>query len=239
MKKLFSHPLFYACFTLLGVMAMALQFWFCSIPTDEAGLLPVWHVSTTLTITVVLLGAVLALMSTPHIRIPQHPALVRAVGAALAAVLTVISAVVLLGRKDVLTGVLALLAGLGSVYVALCRLKKWQVHYSVYALFALCFMFYLISCYRGWSAEPETVRYLFPLLALVCAMLVFYQKAAFSARIGNFSSYHFWRCTTLVLSLAAIPTSKTPLLYLTAALWMALDSAQPQKKSASQPKEEA
>lgn len=231
MKKLFSYPKFYTVFTLLGLLGMAVQFWFTALKPDEAGLLPEFHASMAITVVLVIVTAVLAVLTTPFIQMPSHPAMVRAVGASMTAAFMLISAIVLFLRGDVLSGVLALLAALGSVYVAVCRIKKRKVHYTVYALFALCFMFYLISCYRVWSAEPETARYVFQLLALVCAMLVFYQKAALHARTGKFATYHFWRCMTLMLCLTAIPGAANPTLYLAAAVWMILDSSpRPQRK---------
>lgn len=225
MKKLFSHPKFYHVFLLLGLLGMAAQFWFAAVKPDAAGLLPQWHAATVITVVLVVITAVLAILTTPFIRMPSYSASVRAVGAGVAAAFLLISAIVLFVRLDILSGSLALLASLGSVYVSFCRTKKQKVHYAVYALFALCYMFYLISRYRVWSAEPETVRYVFQLLALVCALLVFYQKAALHARTGKFASYHFWRCMTLMLSLTAIPSAANPTLYLAAAVWMLLDSS--------------
>lgn len=237
MKKLFSHPLFYYTFVLLGILGCALQVWFCSIEPDAEGLLPQGHISTTLTLVVTVLTAVLAVLSTPYVQTPHHPVAVRAAGAFAAAGFMGIAAFVLLARGNLLSGILSALAAVGSVYVGMCRVRRQRVHYCAYALFALCFMFYLISCYRVWSAEPETVRYLFKLLALVCAMLVFYQKAALHARTGRFATYHFWRCMTLMLCLTAIPSATSPTLYLAAAVWMILDSS-PRPRRKETPKTE-
>lgn len=229
MKKLFSHPLFFITFILLAIVGCALQVWFFSIPADSAGLLPGSHISVTATIAVLVATAVLAVLTTPHMQLPNLSATVRAVSAFTAAAFLAVSAVLIFLRGDLFCGALAAVAALGSVYVALCRLRRGPVHYTAYALFAVCFMFYLISRYRVWSAEPETVRYLFQLLALVCAMLVFYQKAALHARTGHFASYHFWRCMTFVLCITAIPGSSDPFLYLAAAIWMMLASS-PRKR---------
>lgn len=233
MKKLFSHPKFYHVFLLLGLLGMAAQFWFASAKPDAAGLLPQTHPATVITIVLVAITALLAVLTTPFVQMPHHPVILRAVGAGAAAVLMVISTVVLFVRGELVSGILAALAALGSVYVAWCRSKKQKVHFGVYALFALCFMVYLISCYRIWSAEPEIARYVFRLLALVCAMLVFYQKAALHARVGKFATYHFWRCMTLMLCLTAVPSAVNPALYLAAAVWMILDSSpRPHRKEA-------
>lgn len=229
MKKLFSEPLFFIAFILLAIAGCALQVWYFSIPADAAGLLPAGHISTYATVGVLVVTAVLAILATPHMQVYNMSATVRCVGAFAAAGFMAVSAVLIFLRGDLFCGALAAIAALGSVYVGLCRLRRGKVHYTAYALFAVCFMFYLITRYRVWSAEPETARYLFQLLALVCAMLVFYQKAALHARTGKSLSYHFWRCMTFVLCMTAIPGSTDPCLYLGAAIWMLLASS-PRKR---------
>ena len=169
MKKLFSEPLFFIAFILLAIAGCALQVWYFSIPADAAGLLPAGHISTYATVGVLVVTAVLALLATPHMQVYNMSATVRCVGAFAAAGFMAVSAVLIFLRGDLFCGALAAIAALGSVYVGLCRLRRGKVHYTAYALFAVCFMFYLITRYRVWSAEPETARYLFQLLALVCA----------------------------------------------------------------------
>ena len=56
MKKLFSHPLFYCIFAVLGLAGMALQFWFFSIAPDSRGLMPAGHISGILTLGGTILG---------------------------------------------------------------------------------------------------------------------------------------------------------------------------------------
>lgn len=223
MKKLFSHPLFYCVFALLGLAGMLLQFWFFGLTPDSRGLMPRWHISGILTTLVLALTLVLVFLSRRHIRFPKHPVMVRAVGAVLAALFTGISAWVMLDHQHYLTAILAALAALGSLYVVWARFRSQRVFYGVYAVFALCYMFYLISRYRDWSAEPETLHYAYQLLALVCMMLVFYQKAALQAHTGRFSSYHLWHSLATVLSLTAVPSASNPMLYLAGAIWLILD----------------
>lgn len=223
MKKLFSHPLFHYAFAVLGLLGMALQFWFFSAAPDDRGLRPVWHPATILTFLIIAVTVVLIFLSRRHATFPKHPVLVRVMGAVLAAVFTGISAWNMLLQHNHLAGILAVLAAAGSVYVVWARLSKQRVFYGVYAIFALCYMFYLISRYRDWSAEPETLLYIFQLLALVCMMLVFYQKAALHAHTGRFASYHLWHNLATVLSLIAVPSAASPMLYLAGAIWLILD----------------
>ena len=232
MKKIFSHPLFYCVFAVLGLAGMGLQFWFFGNAPDAAGLLAVRHPATILTLLLGLLAVVLTVLSEPHIQAPRYPVMVRAIGAAAAAVFTAAAAWVMLRHQNHLAGILAALAAVGSVYILVMRLRKGKIHYWVYGLFALCFMFYLISRYQIWSAEPETAKYVYELLALVCMMLVFYQKAALIAHVGKFKTYHFFRCMALFLTFTAVPGSTAPTLYLTAAVLLLLDpSHRPAKKT--------
>jgi hypothetical protein len=240
MKKIFSHPLFYCVFALLGLIGCGLQLWYNSAIPDEKGLMPAWHPATVLTVVLVLLTVVLAVLSSPHIVTPKHPAPVRALGAAMAAVFTALAAWKLLGQQVYLTGALAALASVSSAYVVWARLRKKPVGFWIYALFALLFMFYLISRYQLWSAEPETARYAFKLLALVFMMLVFYQKAAIRLHTGTFLIYHLWSSLALVLSITSLPSAETPMLYLSAGIWLLLDpSPRPVSRTRQEESEQA
>ena len=231
MKKFFSHPLFYCIFALLGLVGMGLQSWYLKTAPDSTGLLVPGHPGLWLTFALLGLVLVLTVASMKHIRAPKLSTAMRSVGAGLTAVFTAIAAGVLFSRQNYLLFGLCALSAISSLYILWAQTTGRTPHYTAYGLFAVCFMFYLISRYRVWSAEPETVRYLFQLLALVCAMLVFYQKAALRARTGKFATYHFWHSMTLMLCLTAVPTAGNPSLYLAAAIWMTLDSSPRRKET--------
>ena len=223
MKKLFSHPLFYGIFATLGLAGMGLQFWFFQSAEDSKGLFTGYHPASFATFALLALTVVLTVLSAPHIRTPQLSPIIRSVGAALSSVFTAIAAGVLLYRGNILLFGLCALSTISAVYILWAQTTGRKPHYSAYSVFAVCFMFYLISRYQAYSAEPETARYVFKILALVCMMLVFYQQAAIRAGTGRFRSYHFWRSMTLFLSLTAVPASGNPMLYLAAAIWLMAD----------------
>lgn len=240
MKKLFSHPNFHFAFPLLGLLGCGLQLWFSTAQPDSRGLLPQFHPATVLTVVLVALSALLAILSASHVQPPRYSAAVRAVGAAMGGAITAISAVLLLMQKNTVSGVMAILSVLASVYAVWARLSKKKLPFWVYALFAIYHMLYLISRYQAWSAEPEIVRFAFQLLALVCSMLLFYQKAALHARSGKFGLYHFWHSMALMLCLTAIPCAQNPTVYLSAAIWLLLDpSPRPRPKEAPVPEQTA
>lgn len=229
MKKFCSHPLFYCLFAALGLVGMGLQWWLLG-SANEKGMLQPWHTATVVTALLTALAAVLALVSTPHIHVPVVPSVLQILGISAAAVFLAVESVILLLDGVWLAGALAVAASAGSMYVLYCRLGKKEEHYWVYGLFALCFVFYLISRYRTWSCEPETPRFAFQLLALICMMLAFYQMAAVHARTGRFLSYHFWRSMALMLSFTAIPFASNPWLFVAAALWLLLTPVSPPKR---------
>ena len=223
MKKLFSHPLFYYIFPVLGLGGMGLQFWFFQSAEDSKGLLTGWHPANTLTYVLLVAVSVLAFLSAPYIRTPDLRTPIRSIGAALGSVFCAIAAGVLFYNQNYLVFVLCILSTLSSVYILWSQTSHRKPHYIAYGFFAVCFMFYLISRYRVYSAEPETARYVFKILALICMMLVFYQQAAIRAGTGRFRSYHFFRCVALFLAFTAIPSAGNPMLYLFAAIWLLAD----------------
>lgn len=223
MKKLFSSPLFCYSFALLGLLGMGLQFYFFGNAVDARGLLNSWHGANIASYGALILAAVLAFLSSPYIRTPALTPSVRSLGAGLGSVFCAIAAGMLLGEENYLLFGLCILSTSASVYILWAQTTGRKPHFLAYGAIAVCFMFYLISRYQLYSAEPETSRYVFKILALICTMLVFYQQAAIRAGTGRFRSYHFFRSMTLFLNFAAIPGAGNPLLYLAAALWLMAD----------------
>lgn len=229
MKKIFAHPLFYYIFAVLGLGGMTLQFWYLRTGEDSKGLLDPWHPAIVITYLLLGLALVLTFLSYRHVHRPKVPARVRALGAGLAALLTAVSSGIFAYRQSYLLFILCVLATVSALYILQAHTKGNKPHYMAYSVFALCFMFYLISRYQACSAEPEIARYVFQILALVCMMMVFYQQAAIRAGTGRFRSYYFWRGMTLFLSLTAVPSAANPALYLAVALWLLVDPAPPAK----------
>lgn len=235
MKKIFSHPLFYCVFALLGAAGMGLQFWFLNTAPDEKGLLVAGHPGYWLTFVLLAVVLVLTFASMGHICAPQLSPAIRSVGAAMTAGFTAIAAGVLLYRQNYLLFILCALSAVSALYILWAQTTRRKPHYGAYSVFAVCFMFYLISRYQASSAEPETGRYVFQILALVCLMLVFYQQAAIRAGTGRFGSYHVWRSLALFLSITAMPGSHNPMLYLAGAVWLLVDPlSRPKKKMGSE-----
>lgn len=234
MKKIFSHPLFYYVFALLGLGGMGLQFWYFGSGEDAKGLLMPWHPGKIGTYILLALALVLTFASYRHVHRPKVPGRVRAIGAALAAVFTAIASGRFASQQRYLLFALCVSAAISALYILWAHTKNRRPHFIAYSIFAICFMFYLLSRYQAYSAEPEISRYVFKILALVSMMMVFYQQAAIRAGTGRFRSYFFWRGMMLFLSLTAIPSAEAPALYLSAAVWLMVDPAPRSAKGSEQ-----
>lgn len=92
---------------------------------------------------------------------------------------------------DVAAAVLGLTAGATLLYLARCRYRGIRGSFLLWGLVTGFLMLRLLLCYRDWSAQPELLRYCFPLFASVCVTLAFYYRTAFSLGVSNRRLYLF------------------------------------------------
>lgn len=93
---------------------------------------------------------------------------------------------------------------------------------------ALFLLFHAVSNYQTWSSEPQIVNYVCQLLGLVFLMLFAFYHSAFDAGLEWRQRLTFSAYAAACLSLAAIPGSSYPWLYLGCGLWALLDRPVPQ-----------
>lgn len=128
---------------------------------------------------------------------------------------------------------LGLAAGAALVYGAWCRFRGLRCSFLLWSFTALFLMLRLMLCYRSWSAQPELLRYCFPLFASVCVTLGFYYRTAFSVGLGNRRMYLLFTQLGAFFCLTALG-SGFDLFYLGMLLWCLLDtpSLRPMKTGA-------
>lgn len=222
MKNFLNSPRLHYLFAGVGIVCMVLQAVFFAA-VDDRGLLFRGHPAAIVSWVLVAAAAVVSFLARKVRRLPKCPAAVRGAGIGAGALGIAVTAVTLMARGDWMTAVPAALGALALGYVAWCRVRGVRYHFLAYGGCVIFLMFYLISRYRGWSAEPESARYILRLLALVCLMLSVYQKAALGAGMGKREDHGFFTSMAMLLSFAAVPGSDHPLLFLGVGIWLLLD----------------
>ena len=126
------------------------------------------------------------------------------------------------GALGLLLGILGLAAEGSLVYLAWCRYRGLRGSYLLWAAAVLFLMLRLMFCYRTWSAEPELLRYCFPLFASICITLAFYYRTAFGVGLGNRRMYLFFSQIGAFFCLTTLGAG-FDLFYLGMLLWCLLD----------------
>lgn len=111
------------------------------------------------------------------------------------------------------------LCALGLLVSAVCRWRGKPVFFGCYCAVCLFFAVYLVSCYRGWSSNPQLQDYLFAMLACVSVTLFGYQNAALAVNLGNPGVWKASGLLAVCFGMAAVYRSEAPLLYVAGAVW--------------------
>lgn len=126
---------------------------------------------------------------------------------------------------DTLGDVVAVLGCLSVgalVYLAWCRFRGLRSSFLLWAVVTVFLMLRLMVYYRNWSAQPELLRYCFPLFASVCLTLAFYYRTAFTVGMGNRQKYLLFTQLGAFFCLVVLG-SELDLFYLGMLGWCLLD----------------
>lgn len=221
MKKTILIPgLALAC-ALAGTVAWMLRSWLLTAGVDEKGLLTAGHpgaiLSGILTAAVAVLVAAALWYRRGGLRSSGSP-----LSAALRALALGLGGVLL--WKQGLLGKLAAISGTGAALLTLIAIPagRKEKKLALPADFAvlLFFMLCLLSRYQSWSAEPESQRYVFSLLALVCMMLAVYQRSAMELEMAGGSFYWGTGCLGIYFAFAAAADPGFTAFFLLLGVWM-------------------
>lgn len=138
---------------------------------------------------------------------------------------------------DTFSGCLGLAAGASLLWLAWCRFRNQRASFLLWTLVCVFMMLRLMFSYRIWSAQPELLRYCFPLLASVCLTLAFYYRTAFAINLGSRRMYLFFSQMGGFFSLLALANG-FDVFYLGMLLWTLTDLCS-QRPFKTAPKEEA
>lgn len=214
--------------TVLGLLCLFSRQWFLTCAVDQKGLL-LPHagnaVSWILTAAAIAVCLLLVLTKKPSISFENSPlnhgstlVYALALGAVSGQLYTQHSTL------DLLAGVLAMITALCAVLQMVCRLAQKPI--PVFSRFPLIlfYLFYLLSAYQHWSTQPQTLLYVFPLLALVCLTISAYHRAALELHMGNQSIYLISTNLAVFFCLAAVPGNSSWIFYLPMAPAVLLDT---------------
>lgn len=126
------------------------------------------------------------------------------------------------GALELAVGLLGLVSAAALVYLAWCRFRGIRASFLLWCAATLFLMLRLMFSYRGWSAQPELLRYCFPLLASVCVTLAFYYRTAFGVGMGSRPMYLLFTQMGAFFCLVTLGGGFDPF-YLGMLLWCLLD----------------
>jgi hypothetical protein len=105
----------------------------------------------------------------------------------------------------VANAVTALLGAASMFYLAFCRFTGSRPHFLALCVVLVFLMLQILCRYRVWSAEPELLRYLFPMAGLMLLSLAMFQRLAFVVGMGNRWLYVLFSMLGSFFALAALP----------------------------------
>lgn len=214
-----------------GFVGCFLRLWLMGTETDR-GFVDKFHISAFLLLA--LTAAVLLFLYAATHSLQQgskysfnFPA--SAIGAAgafaAAAGMGISSGMRLLAATDLLcvgAAAMGIISSLCLIFAGHCRHKGLHPNILPHAAICLGLMLQLICGYRQWSADPQLYDYCYQLLALACAMVAVYQRAAFNADFGKRHSYAFFNLATVYFCLICLSSSDW-LYYLALGCWLFTD----------------
>ena len=109
----------------------------------------------------------------------------------------------------VLLGVVSLLAGAGVCLTALATRKKGEYRGAWITLPGFVCCLWVMSCYQEWAKDPVTAHYLYPLLALLLAMIACYLIPAFAFGRGRVAAALFFASSAAALGIMTLASGGT------------------------------
>lgn len=232
MKKLLVTHIFPWLFLAAGIAGAALSRLLYTDGTDGKQLLISGHPAGTLLL--LLSGAVLVFLAFAAWNMPRSAAyeklfpqsVSRGVGCCIGAIGIAYSCIQQLSSMDTLS-VLVLIAGMAAAICLLLtgtqRFFGMHPHYLFFVVLTVYLMVLGLAQCRHWGTQTQALRYLFRLLALLFLILSSYHHTILAAYGKNLRSYLFCSNAALFFCCVAFPADFS-LFYLTAALWLVLDT---------------
>lgn len=230
-------PLFMAG---LGIVGFALRRGLYAVALDHKNLLIAGHPLQWLLLLVTLAAMALAFLSgagagrcgTPG-RLAALGCLALAVGISLELLPQGFSG----GGLSRLRCILGILASLAMVAAAVQNLLRKPTFFLLQGIVCVFFAVHMVSCYQGWSSNPQILDYLYTLLAAVGLMLFAYQQSACAADCGSGKLLRLFGSVSIFCGITALSGTEFPALYLTGSFWALTALCCPEPVPAMEPPE--
>lgn len=232
--KNFLKPAILPWFVLAaGAVGIGLRLWLLSTGVDEKGLPVSGHPAIALLWLLCAVAAVAVILGClPLVQANKYafnfpPSLIGAIGEGILALGILAASIRALSELSDLLSAVTAIAGILSVpaliVCALHRRKGTQPRFVFHGLVCIFWILRLVSQYRIWSPEPQTVDYVFPLFANVFMLLSSYQRTIFDADQGNRRSHAVTHLAAAFFCCLSVIADKNWFFYGTCALWALTD----------------
>lgn len=213
---------------ILGILGAALRWLLYALTTDEKNLIPLFHplaiglwVVTAVTV-ILILTAIVPLRNAennPSRFSPSLPAALGALAAAAGIGLSVLLDGNAAGTLSLVRKILGILSSVALLAVALCRFRGKEPVFGLHALLCVFFSVHMVSCYRGWSSNPQLMDYLFSLFASIGLMLFSFYHGCLEAGMGKLRLLPATGLLTAYCCIVALSGTDHLWLYLGCGLW--------------------
>lgn len=126
-------------------------------------------------------------------------------------------------RLILVRNILALVAAAAMAVLVLLDKQGKKPSFWLYSTMSLFFAVHMVSCYQGWSSNPQIQDYLFSLLGGVGLMLYTYHKAAAAVGFRKEKQMLATGLLTTFFCFVALSGTGYPILLLTGGYWVLVD----------------
>lgn len=215
-----------------GLAGFFMQCWLFS-DLEADGLLPPYHLGGILSFALLALTMVICWFGSRGEKdlCPDKlffPSSAAAIGIGLSAVGLAFSSFTATGKGILqqLTFGSGILAAIALGYIAVCRARKFHANAMLHCIITVYLILRTMASCSSWSAEPQFLMYLFPLLACVFLMITSYYRAALALGVEHSKKYVFFSQAALFCCLLCC-RGEDWVFYLSCALWLTFDCPAP------------
>lgn len=229
MKNLLKPKNLPALTAALGGIGLVLRRVLYAVAVDEKNLLRSGHVLellvwlVTIAAAVVIIAGVRKQAGSGRYEDNFGASLMGALGAAALAVgvfLTALTDGLAISGLEQIRDMLGFAAAAALMAIAVFRWKGKKPFFALHAVVCVFFAIHLVSCYRGWSSNPQIQDYVFTLFACVGLMLFAYQQASFDVDAGKRRALLGVGLMTAFACFVAVSGTKYTVMYLAGGIWI-------------------